>query len=50
MAKLSVARINYIKANINSFEPLTYINTTSRHVSVFKEIMGYPDVQYVQGA
>lgn len=28
MAKLSVARINYIKANINSFEPLTYINTT----------------------
>ena len=22
---------------------------TSRHVSVFKEIMGYPDVQYVQG-
>ena len=28
MAKLSVARINYIKANINDFEPLMYINTT----------------------
>ena len=27
MAKLSVARINYIKANINSFDPLTYITT-----------------------
>lgn len=27
-----------------------FSNTTSRHVSVFKEIMGYPDVQYVQGA
>lgn len=26
MAKLSVARINYIIANINDFEPLTYIN------------------------
>ena len=25
MAKLSVARINYIIANINDFEPLTYI-------------------------
>ena len=25
MAKLSVARINYIKANINAFEPLSYI-------------------------
>ena len=23
---------------------------TSRHVSVFKEIMGYPDMQYVRGA
>ena len=28
MAKLSVARINYIIANINSFDPLTYITTT----------------------
>ena len=26
MAKLSVARINYIIANINDFDPLTYIN------------------------
>lgn len=28
MAKLSVARINYIIANINDFGPLTYITTT----------------------
>ena len=28
MAKLSVARINYIIANINDFDPLMYINTT----------------------
>ena len=28
MAKLTDSRINYIKANINSFEPLTYINAT----------------------
>ena len=27
-----------------------FSTTTSRHVSVFKEIMGYPDVQYVRGA
>ena len=29
MAKLSVARINYIIANINDFEPLTYIIATT---------------------
>ena len=29
MAKLSVARINYIIANINEFAPLTYIKTTT---------------------
>ena len=29
MAKLSVARINYIIANINDFEPLTYITTAT---------------------
>ena len=28
MAKLSVARINYIIANINDFDTLTYITTT----------------------
>ena len=28
MAKLSVARINYIQKHINGFDPLTYINTT----------------------
>ena len=28
MAKLSVARINYIQKHINGFEPLTYIKTT----------------------
>lgn len=27
-----------------------FSKTTSRHVSVFKEIMGYPEVQYVRGA
>ena len=27
-----------------------FSTTTSHHVSVFKEIMGYPDVQYVRGA
>ena len=27
-----------------------FSNTTTRHVSVFKEIMGYTDVQYVRGA
>lgn len=27
-----------------------FSTTTTRHVSVFKEIMGYPDVQYVRGA
>ena len=27
-----------------------FSTTTTRHVSVFKEIMGYPDVQYVLGA
>ena len=27
MAKLSAAKINYIIANINDFEPLTYIKT-----------------------
>ena len=27
-----------------------FSTTTSRHVSVFKELMGYPDVQYVRGA
>ena len=29
MAKLSVARINYIIANINDFDTLTYIKTTT---------------------
>ena len=29
MAKLSVARINYIIANINDFDPLTYITTAT---------------------
>ena len=27
-----------------------FSTTTTRHVSVFKAIMGYPDVQYVRGA
>ena len=36
MAKLSVARINYIKANINNFEPLTYINASSGNVPEVK--------------
>ena len=27
-----------------------FSSTTTRHVSVFKEILGYPDVEYVRGA
>ena len=33
-----------------TLELLGFSTTTTRHVSVFKEIMGYPDVQYVRGA
>ena len=40
MCKLSVARINYIIANINDFEPITYINTTKDDVQY----------EYVRGA
>ena len=32
MAKLSVARINYIQKHINDFEPLTYIKTATGDV------------------
>ena len=50
MAKLSVARINYIKANINAFEPLSYIKEkkgdapevkTPGRVTVFNIIDNY---------
>ena len=36
MAKLSAAKINYIIANINDFEPLTYIKTATGDVTEVK--------------
>lgn len=42
---LDNTRMPFLRRDYKDFS-----TTTSRHASLFKEMMGYPDVQYVRGA